>query len=278
MPRLTISAFADEISADLEEQLQTLVAEGVRYLAVRDVRPGVKVTEVSDAELLRLRREIHRRGLKVSSIGSAIGKVKIGEPFEPHLERFRRALIVARVLDAPYVRLFSFYGDDMKPPLGARAEVTARMKAFVADAAGTGVVLLHENDSDLFGEQPAQCRDLLDAVGSPVLRAAFDFANFVQRGARPFDDALPLLAHQIEYLHIKDARRGSGEVVPFGEGDGQVRQVLRALFARGFSGFATLEPHLAAGGRHGGFSGPEKFRLALRSLRAVLDEIGYLYE
>jgi sugar phosphate isomerase/epimerase len=66
-------------------------------------------------------------------------------------------------------------------------------------------------------------------------------------------------------------------VVPAGEGDGQVRETLAALRDSGFEGFISLEPHLARSSRYGGFSGPEGFTRAARSLRLILNELGIPY-
>jgi sugar phosphate isomerase/epimerase len=135
-------------------------------------------------------------------------------------------------------------------------------------------VLAHENEKDIFGDTPGRCADLITAVNSPALRATFDPANFVQCGVRPFTEAYGLLRPHLVYLQVKDAVAATGQVVPAGEGDGQVRETLAALRDSGFAGFMSLEPHLAQAGRYGGFSGPEGFARAARSLKAVLNELG----
>ena len=56
-----------------------------------------------------------------------------------------------------------------------------------------------------FGEKGADCLDLMKAVDSPCLRCAFDFANFVQVGVRPYDEAWPPLADHVAHFHVKDA-------------------------------------------------------------------------
>jgi len=120
---------------------------------------------------------------------------------------------------------------------------------------------------------PARCADLIASVGSPALRATFDAANFVQCGVRPFTDAYPLLRPHLVYVQVKDARAADGEVTPAGEGDGEMRETLRALRDSGFTGFMSLEPHLDLAGRHGGFSGPDKFRQAAQALKRLLGEL-----
>ena len=90
---------------------------------------------------------------------------------------------------------------------------------------------------------------------------------------RPHADAYPLLRRHLVYVQFKDALAQTGEVVPAGEGDGEVRETLAALRDSGFEGYLSLEPHLAEAGRLGGFSGPAGFRRAARALRALLAEL-----
>jgi sugar phosphate isomerase/epimerase len=75
------------------------------------------------------------------------------------------------------------------------------------------------------------------------------------------------------YLQVKDAVAATGEVTVAGPGDGEVRQTLRALRDSGFTGFVSLEPHLDLAGRTSGFSGPGKYRQAVRALTGLLDEL-----
>jgi sugar phosphate isomerase/epimerase len=138
-------------------------------------------------------------------------------------------------------------------------------------------VLAHENEKEIYGDSPTRCADLLSAVDSPALRATFDAANFVQCGFRPHADAYALLRPYLVYLQVKDARAATGEVVPAGEGDGQVRETLAALAADGFAGFVSLEPHLAVAGRYGGFSGQDEFRRDAQALKAILDDLAIPY-
>ena len=85
---------------------------------------------------------------------------------------------------------------------------------------------------------------------------------------------LRLIDGELVYLQVKDALAATGEVVPAGQGDGQMRETLAALRDSGFAGFMSLEPHLASAGRFGGFSGPEAFSRAVRALKSLLSELG----
>ena len=273
----TLSGFADEISPDLDEQCRVLADLGIRFLEFRSAW-DTNVLDLDDAQLETVRTRLDRAGLRVSSVGSPIGKISVRDDFDAHLVRMRRALHVAEVLAAPYIRLFSFYipkGDD---PAGHRDEVLRRMSALVAQAEGHDVVLLHENEKEIYGDVPQRCLDLVESIGSPRLRLAWDPANFVQVGVRPHTEGFAMLRPHVEYLQVKDARLADGGVVPAGQGDGEVEETVRALAADGYSGFASMEPHLATAGGFGGFSGAELFGTATKAFTAILDRVGVQYQ
>ena len=267
-----LSGFADEISPDLDVQLETLQRLGIRNLELRGVWDK-NVLQLSDAEAARVKAALDQRGIGVSAIGSPIGKIKIDDPFEPHLDAFERALRLAEYFHAPYIRMISFFVPEGQAA-AYRSQVMERLRALLDRARGRPVVLLHENEKHIYGDVPSRCLDIMETMASSQMRITFDPANFVQCGVRPFDEAYPLLAEHIAYMHIKDARLSDGVVVPAGQGDGQVRRVLDALHGRGFDGYASLEPHLAKAGPFSGFSGPDLFEVAVGALRDLLTGIG----
>jgi sugar phosphate isomerase/epimerase len=272
----TLSGFADEISPDLTEQCEVAGRLGLRYIEVRSAW-DVNILDLSPAQLAEMKKTLSAYGMKVSSIGSPIGKIFIDDDFAPHLDRMKHAADVARELDAPYIRIFSFFirpGDD---PAAHRAEVIDRMRALVRVAEEADLILLHENEKEIYGDVPERCLDLVRSVGSPYLKLAWDPANFVQVGVRPFTDGYAALRPHVEYMQIKDAHRSDGTVVPAGQGDGELAATIRALRHDGFDGFFSLEPHLALGHATGGFSGPELFRTAWKAFTDLLktEEIEY---
>lgn len=272
----TLSAFGDEIAEDLSEQNRVLEAESIRYLDLRAAW-GRNVLDLTDDDLATIRRELGARGMRVATIGSPIGKLPVTDPFAPHLARFRRALEVAQALEAPVIRIFSFYVPEGEDPARHRDEVLARLSALVDAARDSGVTLLHENEKGIYGDVPSRCLDLLATVDDPLLRAIWDPANFVQCGVRPHDEGYAALRPYLAAVHVKDAVRATGEVVPAGQGDGQLAETLRALRDSGFDGVFSLEPHLLHGGAFGGFSGPARFHEAAAALRGLLDELGVTY-
>jgi sugar phosphate isomerase/epimerase len=272
----TLSGFADEIGDDVAEQCRVASGLGLRFVEVRSGW-GVNILDLDDAGLAELKRLLDEHGLSVSSIGSPIGKIFVDEDFAPHLERMRHAAEVARFLGAPYVRIFSFFirpGDD---PDDHRDEVLRRMRALADVAEAADVILLHENEKEIFGDIPRRCLDIVTAVGSPKLKLAWDPANFVQVGVKPFTEGYADLRPHLEYIQIKDALSDSGTVVVAGAGDGEVAETIRALRADGFDGFFSLEPHLATQNALGGFSGPELWTQAWRAFTDLLTSEGIEY-
>ncbi|MGI8870406.1 MAG: sugar phosphate isomerase/epimerase family protein [Mycobacteriales bacterium] len=272
----TLSGFADEIDKDLDQQCRTLGELGIGHVEFRSAW-GTNVLDLDDAQMDTAVSTLGTAGIKTSSIGSPIGKVGIGDDFDAHLARFDRALAVAAKMQAPYIRLFSFFlpqGDD---PAKHRDEVLRRMSALVARADGHDVVLLHENEKQIYGDTPSRCLDIVESVGSPRLRLIWDAANYVQCGVRPFTEGYASLRPYTEYVHVKDAKLVEGGVTPAGEGDGELGLTLDALKADGFDGFFSMEPHLAGHGQLGGFSGPELFEKATKAFTALLEERGIPY-
>jgi sugar phosphate isomerase/epimerase len=269
-----LSGFADEIDPDLETQLDVLETLDIDYFDLRGV-DDTNVLDLDDAFLERIRDAINERGITISSIGSPIGKIGITEDFEPHKERFERAVEIAKSFDVEYIRLFSYYIPEGDDPADHRDEVMQRMRWKSERAEEEDVTLIHENEKDIYGDTAERCRDVLTTVDSPNLRAAFDPANFVEIGVEAYPYAFALLAEYIEYLHVKDAEMGErGAIRPAGEGDGRFDDLIRVLDARGFNGFASLEPHLQYAGPSTGLSGPEGFRTAANAFRSVLTEAG----
>jgi sugar phosphate isomerase/epimerase len=273
----TLSAFADEISPDPQEQLDVLAACGVRFIELRSVRQ-TNVLALSDEQVRDLKALFDKHGVGLSAIGSPVGKVKIDEPFEPHLAKFERALELCRVFGTTNVRIFSYYPPgDAHDWDGVEArwerEVFDRMRRKAELAERRGVRLVHENEHRIYGDSPERLERLFAQVNSPALRAVYDAANYVFCGYDPLDGWRRTKALTVHF-HLKDWRAGEKHGCLLGEGGGQWPAVLAEAAKSGYDGFATLEPHLLGGGPTGGVTGPELFPKAVSAARAVLERAG----
>ena len=81
----TLTGFADEISPELDEQLDTIADQSIGFVELRSVW-NKNVLDLTDDEVEKVGGAMSERGIGVSSIGSPIGKVPIAEDFAPHLE------------------------------------------------------------------------------------------------------------------------------------------------------------------------------------------------
>ncbi|WP_028552157.1 sugar phosphate isomerase/epimerase family protein [Paenibacillus sp. UNC451MF] len=268
---LVLTGFADEISGQLEEQLDVLAAEGISHLELRGVY-GKNVMDLTEDELTQLKASLDEKGIGVSSIGSPIGKYPIQDPFDKELEKMQRALAIAKKLGTCYIRVFSYFIPSNEAHENYRDEVLARMKQLAERAEQEGITLLLENESGVYGNTDERCLEILQHCGSSSLRLAFDPGNFVMNEIMPMLEAYPLLSSYLEYVHIKDADRQARIFVPAGDGDGEFPLFVKALKEREFSGFLSIEPHL-----HKAFpehSGPERFKIAAQALKKLLQKEG----
>lgn len=243
---IRISGFADEISPDFTKQLETVTSLGMRYISLRsaDSKGVAEFTEEEVRDSLMPRLE--KFGVKVSSIGSPIGKVGIEDEagFAAQLEQLERLCRICKLLDCRYIRMFSFFIPQGKDPEQYRDAVIEKLRKFAAVAEKHDVILLHENEKDIYGDVGLRCKVIFDALASPHFRAAFDFANFVQCD-EDTAECWELLRPYIEYIHIKDAVTHDKENVLCGTGEGKIKELLtRAIRDEGYEGFLTLEPHL----------------------------------
>ncbi|MBD1544549.1 sugar phosphate isomerase/epimerase [Arthrobacter sp. IA7] len=268
-----LSGFGDEIHPDPAVQCAVLLALGASHIEVRSAW-GTNVSELEPQQVAALKEILDEQGLKVSAVASPIGKVDVGLPIEHELDRLRQIVSVANGLDTKYIRVFSFFRAEGQSAEDIRDDVMVRMGALAALAAEAGVVLLHENEKGIYGDTPEHVLDIMKTVDSPALRIAWDNANFVQVGIKPYTEGYAMLRPYLEYFQVKDALAASGEVVPSGEGDGELDATIAALKADGFTGFASLEPHLASAHELGGFSGPAAFGAAARAFAALATKNG----
>ncbi len=239
-----ITGFADEIDGQLDVQISSLKKLNIKFVEMRGV-DGNNLIYHDNAKVNEIKRKLNDAGISLSELGTPLGKIGITDSFDKHFEEFKRAVEIAHMMNTKNIRMFSFYipGDSVESRAKYRNEVFDRIGRFVDYARGNDVILLHENEKGIYGEKAPECRELMDEFGCECFKAIFDFANFVQADQDTLE-AYRLMKDYIAYIHIKDALRGSGKVVPVGYGDGNVKEILDDLFTNGFDGFLSLEPHL----------------------------------
>ena len=233
-----LSAFADEYSNDFGTQLAMLRENGVGYIEPRFI-DRKNVADLTPSEAKEIRKKLDDSGIKVSAVGSPLGKSKLSDDFNTELDRTKRVIELANILGTDRMRIFSFYPADGHDIHESFNEVAGRLGRMTDLAKSAGVTLCHENEAGIFGESPADCKKLLNAL--PELGCVFDTGNLVLGGYEPLS-AFELLRDRITYFHIKDALF-AGAIVPPGKGEARIAEII-GEFSREHEVIVTLEPHL----------------------------------
>ncbi len=182
---------------------------------------------------------------------------------------------IANALGTERVRAFSFFH-----AYGQGGRVIERMNRAAKIAKTFGVTLCHENEKDVYGDVYDRVLELMETLDG--WKFIYDPANFIQVGERA-ERTLPL-ANSCEYFHIKDVIVKTGELVPAGEGDGEIGKLLQSVDR---DIVLTVEPHLATFSSYAQIDGSEmklKYRFesnaqafdaAVSALKKLLDKGGY---
>jgi len=321
-PRVILSGFADE-AADPQDksaiqQFVAFAALGFEYYTIRFINLGTgtkNVMQLTDEEVAEVKRLQERFGLRVATLGSPIGKVKLLDvedgtknryvPFEKYLaEEVTRACQLAQAFETKLLRGFSFYH-----PRGTRAEdhlpqVVDQLGRIADRCAEFGLIFGLEVEANLVGSNGYLLAEIHRQVNRPNLVLVFDAANLIVQGYSPQEvfEQYQAMKPGLGWMHIKDYRspqvtEKGGHIdedalanfVPADIGDAGHERILRdfatvipQIEARlkpwGVPGvFLDLEPHVKGGGQFGGQSGPDGMGVALRALCRVLDYVGIEY-
>lgn len=243
MANFILSAFADEYSPMIDEQIVGLKKNGIGYIELRNV-DGTNVVDITEEKAYEIKAKFDKAGIRVWSIGSPIGKIAIDDDMGPHLEKLKNVIRVAKILECDKIRMFSFFMPKDRDITDFTDEVMARLEAMLEIAEKEGIQLCHENEKGIYGEKVSPCAEIRDRFAGRI-KVIFDPANFIQAGEQTYPYGYSVLGEDIFYMHIKDVVAQSGCVVPAGQGDGHIPEILKELDKRVKGDFVlSIEPHL----------------------------------
>jgi len=217
---IKLCAFADEASAKLEGQIAALKRNGISCLELRNIN-GKNVQDFTLEEAKNYADTLKENGIRVWSIGSPIGKVKIGSDFDEHLQTLVHICKIAHIFQTDIVRAFSFFEAYQK-----KEKVFEYLTKMVEVAKSYGVTLYHENEKDIYGDIVSRVQEIMDNVQG--LKFVYDPANYLQVGERA-EDTLAAFHTKTDYFHIKDVIVETGEIVPAGYGDGKIEELIARI-------------------------------------------------
>ncbi|MBB6431708.1 sugar phosphate isomerase/epimerase family protein [Algisphaera agarilytica] len=258
-----LTGFADEASDHIEGQVKAIQTLGWSHIELRAVN-GTNITDISDDEFEHVARYLDANDIAVNAFGSTIcnwGK-SILEPMDKDLAEIERAIPRMKALGTKYIRIMSYAvlkDRDMSDQLVD--ERIDRVRRVVDRFGEEGLEALHENCANYGGMGWRYTLELVEKI--PGLRLIFDTANPATTVDRKkpgetvtlsswefYENVRPHIAH----VHIKDGRflrdnpdsvfEDADYVWP-GEGDGEVKRIVSDLFATGYDGGLSIEPHLS---------------------------------
>lgn len=255
-----LTGIADEAGASMDAQIQATRELGWRYIEARVVEapgfPKGNIHDIPDAAFEIVQSKLEAAGIGVCCFGSGIMNwaKRVEDPFEVTLAEVRRAIPRMKKLGTNLVRIMSFKpGDDDNkiPPL-----VFDRVREVTKMFRDAGIQPVHENCMNYGGMGWPFTLQLLERV--PGLKLVFDTANPLLNAdrakPRPWPQQDPWefysrVKEHIVHVHVKDgvwvpAKKDAAYKFP-GEGDAQVRKILKDLFANGYDGGISIEPHMA---------------------------------
>jgi L-ribulose-5-phosphate 3-epimerase len=279
-----LGILTDEVSPQFDDALDWVAAQGLKHVEVR-VIDGKNVVTLDDAQIRDVRRRVEARGLYVSAIASPLFKcaldpsrpVASGDRFgqqeegvEAHFAKLDRAISIARALDAPRIRIFSFWRE--REPERYGDEIVQHLKRAGAMAERANVQLLLENEPSCNGGFAAEVARIVRGVDSPAVKALWDPGNEAYGGRQAFPEGYEQLKDVLAHVHLKDAYiglDGSPRCVPLGSGTVPWIEHFRALSDDGYPGLFTIETHyIPAGGTQKTGS-----KMTLDALRTLLSEL-----
>jgi sugar phosphate isomerase/epimerase len=236
----------DEVHQDLARTIDAVVTCGFAGIEIRSVW-NVPPHELTDEHLREISRSLHERGLRAA--GFCPPALKCALPRDAtEIAAVRavlaRAIEQAKVLDAPHVRIFSFYRDGDPDPVTAAAAAAEVLDGLTLD----GVDLLLETGTRTNTPTMELTLTFLDALDRSDIGILWDPGNSVFSGwhTRPFPSDYLLGRELIRHVHVKDPVGTTG-YVRLGDGDLPWPAIVEALRADGYPGWLSLETHW----RHG---------------------------
>jgi sugar phosphate isomerase/epimerase len=236
----TLSAFADEAADSAADQIAALKQAKIDHVDLRSV-DGINIVELPVDHARQVKQQLDDAGIKVGMYGSPIGKTDIADDVEIELGRLDHLGKMLEVFGATNVRAFSFYNKDGLPQGEWKRQAFDKLIKLRDRAAELGLVIYHENETEVYGDHPDQIVELAE-LRDDHFKLIYDFANYQRTGAEPWAN-WQRLKPMTDALHFKDQKK-SGDHVPIGKGDTMANEIMVDAVKTGWSGPCTLEPHL----------------------------------
>ena len=253
-----LTGFADEAAKDLDGQIKATKELGWENIESRNI-DGKNIHDISDEEFDVVYGNLQNAGIKINCFGSAVANwaKKITEPFDSSLEEAKRAIPRMQKLGTKLIRIMSFaVMNDREPDDQMEDERFRRLRELQKMFIDAGITPVHENCMNYGGMGWPYTLKMVEQV--PGLKLVFDTANPAFNPDRTKSRPWPRqsswefyneVKEHVAYIHIKDCiwdeeKKEAVFTMP-GEGQGDVKRIVKDLLDNGYKGGISIEPHLA---------------------------------
>jgi len=210
--RFKLGAISDGFSQDFEEALKVMKSYGLAWVEIRKVF-GIYNTEVSAAQIQRIKDLLAKYEFRVSAIDSALYKCVLPgtspansekDPYgySSQMELLKRACDRAHALGAEKIRGFTFWRVTEPSRLSKRIAEELNKAAEVANRAGMRLVI--ENEESCNAGTGKELTEILKIAPAGNLGVNWDVGNGYWHGEISFPDGYNALdKKRIWHMHLK---------------------------------------------------------------------------
>ena len=257
---MILTGIADEAGAALAAQIRATKTLGWKHIEARNVQmPGfatANMHDIPDEAFEMAVKVLEESEVKIFCFGSTIGNwaKKIDQPFDISLAETDRAIKRMQRLGTKFIRIMSYAIREEEDQM--EVERFRRLRELTKLFLDAGIQPVHENCMNYGGMGWPFMIKLLENV--PGLKVVFDTGNPIfnldRSKPKPYPRQDPWefytnVKQFIAHVHVKDARwntaKNDADYTYPGEGDGQVKRILKDLVANGYDAGISIEPHLA---------------------------------
>lgn len=263
---LYFTGFADEVNGDIDVQIKATKGLGWNFIEARNIE-GKNITDISDKKFEEIYSKLMESGINISCFGSKVanwGKSPYKEEdYKQSIEELKRAIPRMKKLGTKMIRGMSFFIPKNEHPDNPDLDksIIKKLKVLVSMCEQEDIIYLHENCMNYFSQSYEHMKRLIESMDSPYFKVVFDTGNPVftdnRIGDPPYKkqntwEVYQILKQKIQSVHIKDGIfiKDTENYFPEveytfpGEGNGQVKKVLKDLIANGYEGGISIEPHM----------------------------------
>ncbi len=256
-----LTGFADEAGSSIDIQIKATLELGWCNIESRIIN-GKNITDISDEEFDVVYGKLADAGVKINCFGSAICNWakhidKLDD--DTSFEEASRAIPRMKKLGTKLIRIMSYAVlPDRSPDDQMFDERVKRVSQIYKIFADEGIQAVHENCMNYGGMGWKYTLKLIDAI--PGLKLVFDTGNPAFTDDRTKPQPYPKqsswefyehVKEHVAYIHIKDFRHDPSKdkeacFTFAGEGDGDVKRIVKDLLDSGYDGGISMEPHIAS--------------------------------